>query len=96
MNQTFYLEYRKQRSTLWRQKQIPIQDSVLHSCKYVYVLNNLEEGIIYEMRMFTENEFNRSAVTEIKSIDTKGTGKTYTTLGIFCTDCINDFLYIVI
>jgi len=74
--QTFNLQYRIiNKSMIWITQEIPQYN------KQTYILSGLQGDTWYELRMFAENEFDRSLVTDIQSMKT---GKTRMFSRRFC------------
>ena len=60
--QTFNIHYRiVNESKIWMTREIPLCD------KKTYILSGLQSNTRYELRMFTENKFDRTSVTDIQS-----------------------------
>jgi hypothetical protein len=63
--QTFKIQYRiVNKSKIWMTQEIPPYD------KKTYILSGLQSNTWYELRMFAENKFDRSSVTDIQSKST--------------------------
>ena len=80
--QTFNIQYRiVNESNKWITKEIPEYN------KQTYTLLGLQGDTYYELRMFSENKFNRSSVTDIQSISTVPSLKKgmYSKVSSFCS-----------
>ena len=63
--QTFNIQYRIiNESKIWIAQEIPKYN------RQIYILVGLQGDTWYELRMFAENKFDRSLVTDIQSIST--------------------------
>ena len=63
--QTFNIQYRiVNESKTWMTHEIPQYN------KETYTLSGLQSNTLYELRMFAENKFDRSSVTDIQRIST--------------------------
>ena len=61
--QTFNIQYRiTNESKIWFTREIP------HYNRLTYLLSGLQRDTCYELRMFAQNKFDRSSVTDIQSI----------------------------
>ena len=68
--QTFNIEYRIiNESKIWTTQEIPKYN------RQTYTLSELQSDTWYELRMFAENELNKSSVTDIQSISTDSVEK---------------------
>jgi hypothetical protein len=66
--QTFNIQYRIiNKSKIWTTQEIPKYN------RQTYTLSELQSDTWYELRMFAENELNKSSVTDIQSISTDST-----------------------
>jgi hypothetical protein len=64
--QTFNMQYRiVNESKIWITKEIPQYN------KQTYTLSELQSDTWYELRLFAENKFDKSSVTDIQSISTR-------------------------
>ena len=64
--QTFRIQYRVvNESKMWTTREIPQYN------KQTYILSGLQSNTWYELRMFAENKFDKSNVTDIQSISTE-------------------------
>ena len=64
--QTFRIQYRIiNESKMWITQEIPEYN------KQTYILSDLQGDTWYELRMFAENKFDKSSVTDIQSISTE-------------------------
>ena len=80
--QTFSIQYRiVNESKIWITKEIPEYN------KQTYTLSGLKGDTWYELRMFSENKFDRSSVTDIQSISTVPSLKKclYSDVSPFCS-----------
>ena len=63
--QTFNIQYRIiNESKIWIIQEIPNYN------RQAYILSGLQGATWYELRMFAENKFDKSSVTDIQSIST--------------------------
>ena len=63
--QTFNIQYRIiNESKIWTAQEIPKYN------RQIYILVGLQGDTWYELRMFADNKFDRSLVTDIQSIST--------------------------
>ena len=63
--QTFNIQYRiVNESQMWKTQEIPQYD------RQTYILSGLQSNTWYELRMFAENQFDKSNATDIQSIST--------------------------
>ena len=63
--QIFNIQYRiVNESSIWITQKIPIYN------KKTYILAGLQGDTLYELRMFAENKFDKSSITDIQSIST--------------------------
>ena len=63
--QTFRIQYRIiNESKIWTAQEIPKYN------RQIYILVGLQGDTWYELRMFAQNKYDRSLVTDIKSIST--------------------------
>ena len=64
--QTFNIQYRiVNESKIWITQEIPQYN------KQTYTLSELQSDTWYELRLFAENKFDKSSVTDIQSISTR-------------------------
>jgi hypothetical protein len=64
--QTFSIQYRIiNESKIWTTRKIPQYNN------QTYILSDLQGDTWYELRMFAENKFDKSNVTDIQSISTE-------------------------
>jgi hypothetical protein len=64
--QTFNIQYRiVNESRIWMTHAIPKYN------KQTYILSGLKDDTWYELRLFAENKFDKSSVTDIQSISTR-------------------------
>jgi hypothetical protein len=87
--QTFNIHYRiVNESKIWIAKEIP-------EYKQTYTLSGLQGDTWHELRMFSENKFDRSSVTDIQSISTVPSLKKglYSDVSSFCSFTLNIGFY---
>ena len=80
--QTFNMQHRiVNESKIWLTQQIPQYN------KQTYTLSGLQGDTWYELRMFAENKFDSSSVTDIQSISTVPSVKTgmHSNVSLFCS-----------
>ena len=76
-------------SKIWFTQKIPIYNME------TYTLSELQGDTWYELRMFSENKFDRSSVTDIQSISTVPSLKKgmYSNVSSFCSFTLNICFY---
>ena len=75
--QMFYIEYRKLGSDVWNIVPIPSNAKLAKSYTLTHTLNGLQEGTLFEVRMYAENQYNRCSYLDLQTIRTSYKGTTF-------------------